>query len=188
MMIKIKAGVSKKAGEPIYEHEVDWSDILRLPEEYNDCGYMILWYFGDKVLFSFDLRYNMATCRNMNTTARRFQEIALYALSKKYWSPFIDNLFSAAELAAKSIVLTSLETDRKKLENHNLVQDRFTKFADWGNVDKDLKSAFHRLRDQRVPARYLKGRDSMYTIDEKEAQSLYDRVELLILQAEKMVE
>ncbi len=87
-------------------------------------------------------------------------------------------------------MLTGLETDRNKLDGrggHNIIQDRFTKFADWGNISEELKKTFHKLRDERVPARYLKGKNEMYVIDEKEAQDLYVNVGRLIDEAEREI-
>jgi hypothetical protein len=187
VLLKYKDGVNKDVGEPVYEHEVDWSHIPGLPEEYKDCGHITLIVVNGVMYLSFDAVYNKGVNQKLIATARQFYDTAAYALSKKQWSSFIDNLFSAAELAAKCIVLSSLIPDRKILDDHNLIQEGFTKFGKNGNVQKDLTKAFHKLRNERVPARYLKGKDDMYTMNETEAKTLYERVGLLIMETEKYI-
>lgn len=185
--IKLKDGISKKAGEPITDIDIDWGAGLNLPPEYANCGHMTVFIIGNRIYLSFDFRYNKAVSRNIIATAKQFNDTASDALSKKNYSPFIDNLFSASELAAKCIVLASLATERKMLDNHSRIQEEFTKLADYVNIQEDLKKAFHKLRAERVPARYLKGMDCMYEIDEKDAQSLLQRVKQLIDKAEVMI-
>jgi hypothetical protein len=185
--IKLKSGISKKAGEPIFESDIDWGSGILLPKEYANCGHMTILFIGNRRYLSFDFRYSKAKSRSLIHTARQFYETASDNLSKKYYSPFIDNLYSASELAAMSITLTMLSVESKQLVDHKSVYDGFLKATMYGNVPKNVKRAFNELHHERVQARYLKNRDELYTINERKAQRLHSRTIELIEIAEKMI-
>ena len=63
----------------------------------------------------------------------------------------------------------------------------FNGFAKLGNIQQDIADAYIKLTEMRTPARYLKGRDDMFVMDEIQAQSLFERVGQLIDYAEKFI-
>ena len=174
LQVKLKDGVSKKAGDSIYEYEIDWSSIPKLPKEYGDCGYIgfIKSPSSNSVHLFFNARYNRAISKHLIIMAKQFFETADYNYQKQSWPPFIDTLFSAAELAVKCILLTGLITDRKSLDNpkgHKKMENVFTAFADLGNIPANEKDAYLKLRKERNAARYMKGRNE-YTPSMKQKQ------------------
>ena len=50
--------------------------------------------------------------------AEQFYKAAEFSLNERLWNPFADNLFSAAELAVKSLLLSTPDVDFKKKTSH----------------------------------------------------------------------
>lgn len=168
--MKLKPGISKKAGEPIFEHELEGLEEINLTEEDDsDCGHAILLRIGAKWIIAFDFRYNKALSKKHIETAEQFYESAEFSFSQRNWSSFIDNLFSVAELLAKSILLSMPDPKFRKKASHKAIQLRYNRFADLGNVEAAYRETFNKLPGLRDSARYLKGDIS---ISEDEARRL----------------
>lgn len=181
--VKFKPGISKKPGEPIFEHELEGLEEINLTEEDDpNCGHATLIRIAGEWIIAFDFRYNKALSRKHIETARQYYESAEFSLKRRYWSPFIDNLFSAAELLAKSILLSM---PGLKLATHKAIQMRYNRFADLGNVELVYRETFNKLSGQRDSARYLKGDVS---ISEEEARRLLDIVKNMIEDASHRVD
>jgi len=183
--VKLKQGISKKAGEPTYEHEVEGLNEVNLTAEDDpDCGHATLVRIGDSWTIAFDFRYNKALSRKHIVAARQFLESAEFSLSKKNLSPFADNLFSAAELVAKSILLSMSDPRFRRKATHRAIQNRFNRFASLGNVKPVYRETFNRLSVMRDQARYLKGDVS---ISEDECRRLLDIVRSMMEEASHRV-
>lgn len=172
--MKLKSGVSKKAGEPIFEHELEGLEEINLTEEDDpDCGHATLLRIGDRWLVALDFRYNKALSKKHIETAKQFYEAAEFSFHQRNWSAFIDNLFSTAELLAKSILLSMPEPKFHKKASHKAIQIKYNRFADLGNVEAVHRETFNKLSSLRDRARYLKGDVS---ISEGEARRLLEIV------------
>lgn len=57
--IKLKPGISKRAGEYISEHEIEGLEKLNLTEDDPDCGHVTLLQIDDRWTITFDFRYNI---------------------------------------------------------------------------------------------------------------------------------
>jgi len=105
---RLKQGVKKAAGDPIYAHEVESYESFRLPsDEDPNCGHITIWRIADQWSVAFDLIYNKGTARDHLIAAREFLDAARHARHQGHWRVFVDTCFSAAELAAKSLLMTS---------------------------------------------------------------------------------
>ena len=105
--IKLKPDISKKAGEPIFEHEIEGLNKINLTEENDlDCGHATFMRLGGRWLMAFDFRYNKGLSKKNIETAEQFYQSAEFSLNKKSWAAFIDSLFSASELTAKATLLS----------------------------------------------------------------------------------
>jgi len=117
--MKLKPGISKKAGEGVFDNEVDGIGHIKLTEEDDpDCGHITLIYFNGEWVLYFDLRYNKAFSMKHVEAAEQFYKAAEFSLNERLWNPFADNLFSAAELAVKSLLLSTPDVDFKKKTSH----------------------------------------------------------------------
>lgn len=181
--VKLKAGVSKKAGEPIFEHEVGGLKEIYLTEQDDpDCGHATLLRIADRWIIAFDFRYNKALSGRHIETAKQFYASAKFSFDKKNWVSFIDNLYSATELIAKSILLSMPDPKFRKKATHKAIQMRYNRFADLGNVKAVYRETFNKLYGLRPRARYLKVDIS---IPEEEARSLLDTVKTMIEDASR---
>jgi uncharacterized protein (UPF0332 family) len=179
--VKLRKAVSKERGDHILEDEVENLDEINRPEEdYPDCGHATLIRIRDRWTIAFDFRVNKSLARKHIAAAYEFLRSAERCLKFNDWHPFLDNLFSAAELSVRSILLTM----RDKTQTHKGVSIRFNRFADLGNVDPEYKKTFNRLYGARDRARYLKGD---ITIREEEARSMLHDVKGLIRRASIVV-
>ncbi len=176
--VKFKPRISKKSGEPIFEHEIDGLQEINLTEEDDpDCGHATLIRIGSHWTIAFDFRYNKVLSKKLIETAKQFCDSADYSFKQKLWSPFIDNLFSAAELVAKAVLLSMHDTNLRKKATHRGIQTKFNRFADLGPVKAQHSDTLNKLSGLRDQARYLKGQ---LTISQTKARELLENVKSMI--------
>jgi len=156
--MKLKDSVTKNEGDPVYLHELEEVPSIHLPETADpNCGHFTLLLIGDRWYGSFDFRYNKGKASELLAVAEEFFETASAALAAGRLRPAIDNLFSAAELAAKAYVMsTPLPGDSEK-KCHGLVHSRFNMFSRHGNIESEHRKAFNALANARANARYVQG-------------------------------
>ncbi|MBI4480614.1 MAG: HEPN domain-containing protein [Acidobacteria bacterium] len=181
--VKLKAGVEKKNGDPILSHEIEGWETVRLSDQDDpDCGHAILIRLGDAWIIFFDFRYNKKLANRHINKAVEFFEVAEVARTKKHWSPFVDNLFSAAELTAKSILLATPNKQFREKTGHKAIHSRFNRFAHLGNVKQQHTAAFNKMHRLRGTARYLKGE---LNLDDTDSNALLDAAREMIAFAKK---
>lgn len=182
----LRAGVSMVSGQLIYEHEIERIDKFWLSEEDDqDCGFAVVFRLQDTWELYFDFRYNKELAQRHLHLAEQFLETAQYAHEKDLEAPFIDNLFSAAELAAKAILLPHhlmMRTNKR----HDRVQKFFSDFADLGNIEMTYKETFNKLRSLRNPARYA-DLDTEINVSKEEKENMLDQVKEMLKTARSMI-
>jgi uncharacterized protein (UPF0332 family) len=184
--VKLKKGVKKDKGDPIFLSDIDGiEDIQPHGEEFADCGHATLMKFGSEWTIAFNFVYNKALSRRHVDTAQQFLEAADFAYEKKLWSALVDNLFSASELCARSLLLGMPDEKYRSKGTHSTTHNRFNRFGSIGNVDPDHLSAFNRLSQLRSRARYVK---SKLELDEAFAKQLLQAVKGLYEQARSRVQ
>lgn len=157
--MKLKSAIEKKKGDPVYAHELEGIDGFRLSESDDlDCGHITVFRINEAWIMFFDCIYNKTLSERHICVADQFLKTAEHAFQNQLWSPFVDSLFSAAELCAKSILL-NFYSDAKFREkaNHRSIQSRFNRWASFGNADISHASALNHLSQLRGSARYLSG-------------------------------
>lgn len=98
--VKLKDGVTKKPGEAVFESEREGLGKINLTDEDDpDCGHATMVKLGD-------FRYNKGLSREHIGRAEEFYAAAKFSLDKGNIAACFDNLYSAAELAAKAFLLT----------------------------------------------------------------------------------
>ena len=173
--IKFKNGISKKKGDPVYAHEVDSYESFSLPDsEDPNCGHITLMRLGDQWSLAFDFLYNKRIASEHLSAANQFISAAKKALTDNHMRVLVDTCFSAAELAAKALLLTTPRPGENKRMSHGRIHARYNLEAKLGNVDVSYKDAFNRLTALRSSARYLNG---TLVLDENEGRELIQSVE-----------
>ncbi|MGD9487153.1 MAG: HEPN domain-containing protein [Calditrichaceae bacterium] len=181
--VKLKKGITKEKGDPIYENEIDGIHSIKIPAEVDpDSGHITAIRIQDKWILSFDFIYNKEFSQKHIINGNQFLELAKIALSSKYWGAFIDNLFSAAELYVKALLLFHPDPKLRNKDTHKLIHNRYNKFANLGNVPIEQKNVFNKLTSARRDARYLK---SEFHITEEEANYYLNIVDDMKIEAEK---
>lgn len=146
-------------GSRTKEQRYSTADLLevhefRLTEQDRDCGHATLFRTQKGWTLCFDFRRNRDTCQLYKQTAREFLESAKDARASLRWRVFVDNLFSACELAAKASLLWFADEQFRDRTNHKAVSARFNLYARSGNVPDAIREVFNILRKSRSSARY----------------------------------
>jgi uncharacterized protein (UPF0332 family) len=176
--VKLKAGISKKKGDPIRANEVEGLNKIKLTDmEDPDCAHATLIRIINTWIIAFDFRYNKGLAQKHIDTAKQFFEATKFSFDRKHWSPCLDNLFSAAELSAKAELLMIPDPKFKKKTSHYGIKSRYNRFANLGNVELKYCKALNKLEGLRSRVRYLQGE---VPISEKEIQSLLEDVKQMI--------
>jgi uncharacterized protein (UPF0332 family) len=184
--VKLRKGISKNKGDPILANEVEGLDKIRLTDEENpDCGHATLIRIGNTWVIAFDFRYNKGLAQKHINVAKQFYESAEFAFNRKNRSSCLDNLFSAAELASKAVLLLAPDPKFMKKTTHGAIQLRYNKFADLGNVEPKYREALNRLTGLRARARYLQGD---VPISDEEIHGLLENVKKMIADASERIQ
>jgi uncharacterized protein (UPF0332 family) len=156
--MKLKDGVTKSEGDPVYLHELEEMPSVHLPETADpNCGHFTLLLLGDRWYGSFDFRYNKGKASELLAAAEEFFQTASTALDAGRLRAAIDNLFSAAELAAKAYVISTPLPGDCESKSHGLVHSRFNMLSRHGNIESEQRKAFNALASARARARYVQG-------------------------------
>lgn len=177
--MKLKQGIEKDYGDAVYANELEGLEELMLTNEDDpDSGHVTMLKFNGSWIMAFDFIYNKALAKKTIETAKEFFEAAEFSLSRKNWSAFADNLFSAAELLAKATLLAAWsDPEFREKTNHPAIQSRYNRFASLGNVNPEHVLAFNKLSKLRYPARYAKGD---FFLSESEGQSFLDSIKSML--------
>jgi hypothetical protein len=155
--MKLKPSISKTEGETEYAHEIEDIGGLEFHEGMDaDCGHATLLRMGDRWFVLWDARYNKALSRKHLEAAREFYEAATFSFDRRNWIAFIDNLFSAAELAIKAELFSIPDPDFREKANHKCIHSRYNRFMASGNAKPIYLEVFNKLFALRSKARYLK--------------------------------
>ncbi len=156
--IKLKEGVLKAEGDGVTVEEIEEISKISLPtDEDPNCGHFTMLQVGVHWWIAFDFRYNKSRAAELLEAADEFFTTAAEALGAKRVRAAIDNLFSAAELAATAYVITTPFLGDKQRRNHPHLKARFNLLARDGNLDTGHRTTFNALSKCRDRARYLKG-------------------------------
>lgn len=156
--VKLKDGLNKKVGSVVSMNEISEIGFFQLPdEEEPNFGHISLIRLGDSWYFGFDARYNKGLARKHLSVAKQFYQSGKTMYQQKLWSPFIDNLFSAAELLAKSELLLMPDEKFAKRASHGTIKAKYNQFVNIGNADPEYAKALNNLGALRSRARYVTG-------------------------------
>lgn len=153
---KLKPGLRKAKGEPVFEHELrSLRKVALTGQEDRDCSHITFLRIGDEWTISFDFRYNKSLSKRHVETAKEFYAAARYSFRRRHTAALVDNLFSAAELSVRAILLSAPDPRYRQRGGHAVNLRRFNTFAHLGNIDRELCLAFNKLWTLRHGARYV---------------------------------
>jgi len=184
--LKLKNGIGKEKGDFIYSTEVDEIKEVVFSEDDNpNNAHIFLIYTGDKWFLYFDFRYNKAIVLQHIDRSDEFLNSAEFSKEKKYWGPFIQNLFDASELLQKSILLLHANEIAMTAKSHDLIRSQFYLFFKNKKETAEFVETVKKLNDLRPSARYLRGE---LTITEEEANHFLSDIKALREEVGKMMD
>ncbi|MFC1743119.1 hypothetical protein ACFL35_03920 [Candidatus Riflebacteria bacterium] len=182
---KIKNGIKKQFGDSIKEDEIEKLTPIELaPEDDPDCGHATALRFNTFWYIDFDLRYNKKLASEYMKCAKEFLDCADFCRKNSQWRAFVDNLFSAAELFTKVILLAFGNPQLRKKATHKGIQIQLHKLFKFTSMDEKMKKSFLCLSGLREQARYLKGE---FSITQENADDYYQVIEKLQEEALKVI-
>lgn len=93
--------------------------------------------------------------------AREFFGQAKIALEAGRLIAFPETAFAAAELLAKSELLTLPDRAFRDSRRHGTIRARYNEWAHSGNTEQRFADLLNQLDAQRTPSRYLRGADGL---------------------------
>ena len=160
--------------EDVTEADVDSIRELVLTDHDPNAGHLTMVLFKGRWIIAFDFRYNATRVTATLNAAREFLDVATFALDQHQMRAFADNLFSAAELMAKGVLLMDADKDLLKSKKHTFISSRFNLSGKWGHTDPRYVKLLNRLQDLRGSARYL---DKEFTLSAEEASDMLGTAE-----------
>jgi len=156
--VKLKEGISKEKGDPVYSHEIEGLKEIELTEDDDpDCAHVIIFHIGEKWLLHFDFRYNKDLSSRYIERASEFIKGAEFYYTQNHMAPFADNLYSAIELLAQAILMLFRDRVVTESKSHGPLKNRFNHYVYLGNLKPEYAQAFNSLATQRSKGRYLRG-------------------------------
>jgi len=152
---KLKSDITKNIGDKISFDEIENILNIKLTDEDDpDCGHITFIRNNNKCYLVFDARYNKGLSKTHISNAIQFYESAEFSLKSKNMSAFVDNLFSATELLAKSILLHIPDKQFREKASHKSIKQRFNWYANLGNIELNYCELLNKLSSFRNSARY----------------------------------
>lgn len=182
---RYKPGIEKSEGELVFEHELEELTELELTDKDDpNCAHATLMFFDNLWHLYFDFRYNKPLAKKHVDVAHEFFAAAEFAFSQGLWRPFIDNLFSAVELAAKAQLLLMPDPRIPKAKTHGFLQGQFNRYANQGNIEPSQKDAFNVLSRSRPKARYV---SEDFSMTAEGAQDLLDQIRQFLAETSQRI-
>jgi|GEM_PF-1567557 len=191
----------KKNNDRVYQSEIRNIRGIRLHKKDDDFGHATYIKIDEQKYFGcFSFQYNRGTIGRYKNKANEFLLTAEYAYTNKFWSSFIDNLYSAAEIIAKAIIVglstwknydpaiqiidKKQKIDKIKDNNisHDFVKEMLNYFSKFKIIEKEQKDLLNILSNIRADAKY---KNSDYQLDVNiandyltKAKSMFNGIEL----------
>ncbi len=160
--VKFKPKVSIKVGDPVNARDIqEIGPVSRLAQDDANAGLITLLLLENSWHMSFDFRRDVPRASAILDRAQEFTLSASDSHDLGRDGVSYDNLFSAAELAAKAQLLLYMFFPYKHPNDHGAIFGRYRTWSSSGNVPHQHINALKALRRVRPRARYLQG-DSPY--------------------------
>jgi len=165
--IKVKEGIIISKGEPIHWDDVESVISLKLEEnDDGDCGHVSYIYLGNNLVSSFDFRYNKKTIKQRIEISRQFLDTAKFALDNGFYNVYVDNIFSATEIASQACLLILPDKNFLAKTNHKAIKSKLNWWSSLGNIDMKFSTVLNQLSVLRNNERYFNGETTLTNKDE----------------------
>lgn len=157
--IKFIKPLNYSAGDMVYQSNIEsFENIILDEEEFVDCGHITMLRKGNEWTIAFDARYNKELAKKHIDKSEEFYKTAKNALRKGYHAAYIDTLFSATELALKSILLINPKNNKLRGQTikHSTIKSLINMEVRIKNIKHDHANLYNNLSKKRPNARYLK--------------------------------
>lgn len=144
---------------------IGWEEITLPPEEWSECGHITMLRHRDGWTVSFDAVYMKGAALQHLDRASQFWRSASECERRGDREAAVDNLWSAAELAATARLLTVPSPDVAKSKKHQILKARFNLAAKHSTVPLSHAKALNRLAAQRGTARYISDGNLMSEVE-----------------------
>jgi hypothetical protein len=143
---KAKPGMKKAYNEPVYEHEIDGIlDISLTDHDDPNAGHVTFLQFKNQWIIHMDFRQNRGKAKERYDSALQFFEAAKLCFKNRLERPFIDNLFSAAELLATSQLLCISGSKYAKTQSHASTNMKYNSYIEIGNAKREFANTLNNL-------------------------------------------
>ncbi|MFO8008384.1 MAG: HEPN domain-containing protein [Candidatus Brocadiia bacterium] len=183
VQVSLTNGSQQEVGPPPSLRGIqDIEDVIGVQEELEnkDCAHITLVYAPGRWLIVFDARYNKHLARRHIRRAGAFLAASENCFEHRLWAPLVDNLFSAAELAAKATMMTVPDGKLRRGVRHQYIRMRYDAWAQVGNTAVPFSDTLNKLTGMRDRGRYLKGE---FKLPDAEARELLQIVRAMLRDA-----
>lgn len=155
VVLLAKAARAIKGGETVAVEDLSEIREIHLTDLDPNAAHVTLIFFRGSWHLAFDFRYNATRIGKLLDAARQFLDCAGFALNIGHLHAGLDNLFSAVELMAKSIILRLPDEKALKSKKHGYFATALNLWGKLGNVDPKFTELLNTLSEARGSARYL---------------------------------
>ena len=154
--IRVKLRNPKLHGEPVLPEEIESIHGMELTGDDVDGAHItLLRKGGDLWDIEFDAQYNRSKAKALAQAAAEFLAAAKASLQSGHFRPFVDNLYSAAELSAKAQLVLIPNPKMLSATSHGFVVSQFNIVGGkMGNAPGHHVNLINRLSDMRSKAKY----------------------------------
>jgi hypothetical protein len=143
---KLKSGIKKEFEQDVYEDEIEEIREVRLTDQDDpDAGHLTLFQFKGNWVIHFDFRMNKKKAKDRYEAAKQFFDSAKYCYEKKFWRPFVDNLFSCVELLATAQLFVQSEQEYIQKQSHAKTRTKYNSINYANPESKEYQNAFNKL-------------------------------------------
>ena len=154
--ISTKPGVTINLGDPVSNEDVESIGEIHLHGYESDFGHATFVRRTDGGWWGyFNFIYWRGFSQRHVEVAEQFMTAAKLSRNESLWAPFVDNLYAAAELAAKASLLRLDDGQAiARSKKHSTVKAMFNRQRVIGNVEPEHTTALNRLWRIRQSGRY----------------------------------
>jgi hypothetical protein len=153
---KIRSSRPIRVGDPVYIRDIEAVEEIALVDGERNFAHVTGLDLRGTWVVHLDFRYDKKRAHEHLQAAKDFLEMAQAARQTGKLRPFVDNLFSAAELIAKAELMLTPTGSPKELKNHERIKGRYMSWARLENAPKSSSRALAELGELRYRARYLR--------------------------------
>jgi hypothetical protein len=154
--IEFAAPATVRPDDPVYEQDIAMiHEIARLPDEDPNAGMLAFILVNGSWHLFFDFRRDARRASKLLDLADEFAHASEESFSSGWLGPAYDNLFSAAELAARAQLLLFSFFPYGNRKDHGAIRSKYQQWTRLGNMPLKTGKALKQLAKARLRARYL---------------------------------